>query len=91
MEIRDSEELSRLINRAYQVLGPQWFATTRNRRALALLRWLRQENHATTVTTVQLVSALNTVYFEEVQLVDVYIRVALVIDAANRAHLSAAK
>lgn len=80
------DELSRLINSAFQALGPEWFATTRHRRALALLRWLRQEDLATTVTTVQLVAALNAVYFQEIQLVDVCIRLALAIDAANRAN-----
>ena len=91
MPINNRDELSSLINRSFQALGAEWFALTRYRRALAVLRWLRQEDLATTVTTVQLVAALDAVYFQDIQLVDVCVRLALAIDAANRANLGEQK
>jgi hypothetical protein len=79
-----SDELSRLLNQAFAALGAEWFALTPYRRAAAVVRWLKANDRAVTVTAEQLAVAMNGIHPTGVTLVDQYVIFALVIDAANQ-------
>lgn len=80
-----SDELSRLINQAFAALGAEWFALTPYRRSMAVVRLLKDNDRALTVTAAQLAVAINSIYPTGVTLIDQYVTFALVIDAANQA------